>query len=410
VVLILLLAACSGRQDRVPRPQDRCAELRAAPPPELTAAEPAPPESRVAVDVEVGIDRLRREVSARVPVELARSRGQSIGIAGRVSYRVTRGDFAFELEGDHLVVTTPISVEVEVCKPLGPICVTYGSCQPRLQARVRVPLTLGSSYELGKSEVTVGMTQGCVIAGFDATGRVQSIAAEQGDEARRRVDGALGALGPRGREAWREIGAPIAIGADACLRVRPDSFAQGRPALASGVLSTRVGATGRLTLEQPCAAGPVEITADPPAPAPPADVPETTVLRVPITIGWAEVARGFGAVRARGTRDHGEPRVALEMNLRDCAAIWVVGEPWYDAVARRVRLRRVGSPAFDTHAGVALPKEVDEVKSGLALVMTQLDEAVDAKLGPLEVTDVSVTTKGLVATVTVRGTVRVRVR
>ncbi|MBW2459856.1 MAG: DUF4403 family protein, partial [Deltaproteobacteria bacterium] len=145
------------------------------------------PESRVTLDLGVTVERIERELSERIPTVLDKgSRG--IGRAGRLGYVVRRGPFAVTLEGDRLVVSTTVTVNAQVCKPLGPFCPTYGSCSPKLLTRVSVPLVLEPDYRLGEAQVSIDIERSCSIAGFDATPQIRGTARRQADRVKRQID------------------------------------------------------------------------------------------------------------------------------------------------------------------------------------------------------------------------------
>src|SRR5690606_17943154 len=153
----------------------------------------SPPQSHITAEFELSTKRLARELEKQVPRRLASASGKDVGVAGEVSYRVERSGLGFDVQLDRLAVTTPIRVEVEVCQRIGPMCLMYGTCQPRLRARVALPLVVDSHYRIGPSRVAVEVQRGCVLQpiGVDQSEHIHRAAREQRALVKRRIDGAL---------------------------------------------------------------------------------------------------------------------------------------------------------------------------------------------------------------------------
>ncbi len=83
-----------------------------------------------------------------------------------------RGGFDLRVAGSTLELHAPISAEAELCKELGPLCVTYGRCSPRFDARVSAPAIVGPGFSLPRARVEVTLTRSCSVLGFDASGVV----------------------------------------------------------------------------------------------------------------------------------------------------------------------------------------------------------------------------------------------
>lgn len=340
------------------------------------------PESRLAVDIRVSTTRLARELGARVPRVLAHAERVPVGTPGEASYRVARGDFAVTLSGERLVVATPVSVSIAVCKPLGPICPSYGRCSAELAARASVPLVLDARYELGASRVELATTRGCVLSpiGLDVTPELERTARQQVAESKRRIDDSLPSLGPAIRAGWQLVQTPVGLGNTPCARISPERLAQQRPSLESGTLVTRLAVFGHVGVEDPCPppdAHPRERAL--PAPELHDDVPAGLALEVPVRLDWGDVSaaltrslaaatRAGDATRivraeARGARLAGTSVVALALTVEGdvCGEAWVTAEPWYDAARARVRLRRVAlAPSQPEASALELPARVEE--------------------------------------------------
>jgi hypothetical protein len=407
------------------------------------------PESHIAVDVAIDTHRLGRELSRHVPVVLAQAKDQNVGAPGQATYVVRRGSFHFGVRGNDLLVETPIRAHIAVCKPIGPFCPEYGHCSPELVSTVRLPLALDRDYTLGRSRVGVSVTRGCVLQpiGVDVTPQLRDMARRQSGGIQRRIDRSVPSLRPEAEAAWQLLDLPIALGSTLCARVTPSRLVQSKPALSHDTLSTRLAVFGRLGVEEPCS----EQHAGKHRPLPPPELddqaPSDVRLDVPIHMDWNDVSAdlsrslaGAGepritGARARGAEVDGQGVVALAVTLDGavCGNVWLVGQPWYDAQASRVRLRNVryapGQPDnVAERAGSALPARVEQLAqialpidlalgprslSGLVESLTKKrPEGVDVKVEvqPAEVDSVLVDPGALVPVASLRGTVRVLVQ
>ncbi len=405
------------------------------------------PESRIAVDVRVAVARLKSELSRHVPVVLAQANRRDVGTPGQATYVVRRGDFNVRLDADQLVVENPVSVELAVCKPFGPLCPTYGRCSPRLSSSVRVPLLFDGRYQLGASRVDVGVTRGCVLTpiGVDVTPELQRMAGQQAGGVKRQIDRSLPSVRPEVQAVWHLLHSPVSIGNTLCARIAPERLVQQRPTLQGGVLSSRLAAYGRIGVEDPCS---TKDAVESPLPAPDvrSDVPAGVALDVPIRIDWDDVSAALtrslaapasdGATRivraqARGALVAGRPVVALALTVegRACGDVWVVAEPWYDAQSSRVRLRRVafapdrqpevdpGLPAVvERRAAIALPVDLGAAPASLENLVKSLigdrPAGVDVRfqVKPPSVERVLVDKDALVPVASLRGSAIVEVK
>lgn len=451
LLALATMAACERRRAAEPagggacsvRLPDEDAEL-----PEPPAAEL--PKSHISVGVQLAVDRLRRELGRHVPATLASARGQDIGAAGEVSYRVRRGGFDVRLDGDRLLVSTPVTADVEVCKPLGPFCPTYGRCSPRLVSTASVPLLLDGDYAVGKSRVSIALTKPCVIAGMDVSSEIRRMAHAQAGGVQRRIDGAAPELRPMVEAAWKQLFVPVALGASTCLRIAPERLAQSRPALANGTLSSRLAVIGALRVDAPCDLK----SADTPTPLPALAVddalPADVALEVPMRIDWSEVgaeltrslatqqsATGLRVAKttARGSRVDGRAVIALDVTVdgTTCGQARLLAEPRWDAEASRVRLTNVslapGQPErsrllagsgidrlVTERAAIALPLDVSGAPTALEGLVERLAKErpdgvdVTVEVQPARVDRVLVAPEGLVPVASFRGGAAVRVR
>jgi Domain of unknown function (DUF4403) len=414
--------------------------------PEVAAASALPSiESRVTVQVALDTRRLARELERRVPVVLAHARARGVGAAGVASYVVRRGGFALSLAGNRLVVETPVSVELAVCKPLGPFCPTYGRCSPRLASRVSVPLELGPSYAVGLSRVSVAVTRPCVLepVGLDVTPLLEREARRQAGDLERRIDRELPELKPELSGAWGLFHVPVALGTSLCMRVAPERVDEARPKLDGHTLSGELAVFGQVSVEEPCP------KSDPPSGSLPAPhlvdaLPDGVDLEVPIRVDWTEVSANLtrslagdavGSVRvtkveARASR----PGVLIDLTLdgATCGDVWLEGEPYYDAASSAIRLRHVryadgqaararalGADALpgeiERRARVGLPVDVASAPGALEALLEQLTRdkpagvRVSLKLKPARVARVLVDERSLVPVASLDGSASVEV-
>jgi hypothetical protein len=448
---VAAIMACKRQEPAHPGANRACALLL---PEEAPPLEPPPdlslPESQISVGIELGIQRLQRELSRQVPAMLARESRRDIGSAGEVSYVVRRGGFDVKLDGERLLVSTPVSAEVEVCKPLGPFCPTYGRCSPRLLSTASIPIVLGKNYDIGASRVSVAIAKPCVIAGLDVSPEIRKQASQQAGSVERRINGSLPQLRPAVDAGWRQLFVPVALGARTCLRITPQRLVQGRPALQNGTLSTKLAVTGALRVEQPCDQSAIAVPTPLPELETEASPPGDVSLAVPISIGWTDVGEELTRslakqgsdsplrithASARPTTLDGRGVLALDLTLEGttCGQVRVLADPRWDATTSRLRLDHVriapGQPKrtellaasgierlVAERAAIALPVDVSGTPTALRALVERLAQErpegveVAASVEPARIERVAVAAEGLVPIASFRGTAAVRVR
>ncbi len=447
-----LLAGVSGCAGKGPEPSQapgHCAVQLTEQAPELAQATPwRAPESRIGLELTADVALLQQQLERQVPRRLAQVRGQDVGAAGELSYRVDRGAFHVALDGDKLRVTTPVTAVAEVCKRLGPMCVTYGGCQPQLIADVQVPLVANTDYSLAEAEVKVGVTRGCVVLGVDQTGHVARAAREQQARVKRELDSARPDVRAAVSAGWRFLHTPVSLDSQLCLRVAPSAIAQARPRLSEQAgrssLSTAFAVMGTVTVEQPCSdphhAGPI-------APLPPLEVvkelPRGIDLQVPLQLDWsavqAELSRGLTGQVLRGdagesqiakleitpTVNHGAPRAAVAVTLTGavCGRAWLLADFKADEGGESVALARLTSlgeappglnlaalaTSLSQRGQVSVPLDLSAGANTLTSLVRRLTQdlpeevRLDLALEPARVTQVVPAAEGLMIVVGVRG-------
>jgi hypothetical protein len=398
------------------------------------------PASLLVVEARAKKSGLSREIGKRVPQTLASVRQQPQGAVGNVSYVVTRGPIAVALKGADFVATVPVAAEVEICKPLGPVCIRYGACSPRLTAHARVPLVLGDDYDLKRARVSIALTRSCVIAGFDAGPEIRKNAARQIGSIERQINSAVPPFRPYLSGAWQLLHVPISLSRNSCLRIEPRSLKQSPPRDDAGVISMRLAAELRASLEEPC----TEPQAAKPVPALPprqvdATLPTESKLRVPLRLGWEDVSAALSRssaggsaeakvlrVRASGQLLAGLPRVRLDVTADGvvCGEVSFVAEPYFDTDRGRIRLRKLvqlapvaGANALATRiekrAEVPLAVDLDAAARGLksaveaAVADVPKDIQVSLDIEPARIDLVAAESRGIFAVLAVRGSARV---
>lgn len=322
--------------------------------PALGQASEAPaPISTLAGLVALDEALLRKMIEERVPVGLASERGKPIGAPGKLSYTVSRGRVSLAVERDALVVTTPIHVGVQVCKPFGPLCPVYGTCSPQLTARAAVPLVL-KDYELEPARVTTHVDAGCNMVGLDFTSQVASLAAGQGPAAAKRINDAIPDVRPMALELAKAVRQPMALGdAGGCLVMEPLAVRQAHPVMTEGLIRLGVSAELRIRHQPACPPSPPEGEVElPPLTTEGEPQPTPSVVVVPVATGWDEVgaalqvvlsaeragAHEITAVEVAPTAG-GAVAVGLTLRGEACGPIWVQAEPFFDASAGVIGLR-----------------------------------------------------------------------
>ncbi len=434
--LVVACSRASSPEPADPRPPHGC--RKAATPPELVA----PPalgavSSHVTVRASVTEQRLRREIARELPETLDSGQRNMSGV--RVSYVVKRGDLGFELEGDRLVLTTPIQASASVCKTFGPLCPVLGRCAPELNVRAGVPIVLQSDYSHAGSQVSVNLVRGCTIAGFNASGEIQSRATSEARNAQAQIDRQLPPIREHAVTGWQELHRTIELDDGACLRVVPHGVRQERPQLKSGMLTAAASVAGELTLESPCR----DLEPPPVGELPPLEVtdevPEGVRLQAPLRLTWAAVGvqltdsiEGHVALQrlaVQAAMVDEQARLVLELETEDepCGPVWLSAEPWFDATRNVIRLRAIavvpGSkprhklddlPAqLQRHAAIELPVQLDDLAQRIdrtrADLMPEIAEAdVEIHLGRPTVDRVALDAQALVPVVSVTGTAHVR--
>jgi hypothetical protein len=431
-------AACASAPRKTGQ-EDGCQSLPPAEArPRLTAFQVAAPTSRLVVSAGVPLSRVRAELERRVPKLLDSAKRRKIGAPGEVTYEVTRGGFDLNLRGERLLVSTIVKADVDVCKPLGPICFSYGRCTPRLLATASVPLLLGETYDFQKSTVRTQVTRPCVIAGIDASPHIKALADQQARAVEQRIDTSLPRIRGFVEQAWQFVQAPLRYDLTHCLTLRPKRLVQGRPTIDGGAVQQRWALESELALSSACSAGAATEASLPPLATDPA-LADATELHLVQRVGWSSLEAaitlamrggplGVTRVRAVPVSNRGvrQIEIGLTTTREYCGELVAWAEPSYDAASDRVALTRVefaaAQRADDTALGaardalarvrVALPASVSQlgsrVRSGLGLLSKSRAGIVPKlEVADPQITRVDVETDGVVAIASIRATLAV---
>lgn len=260
---LVFCSACSGaRTDTTDPARAHCSERLTGTAPALEPASTAElPNSQVVVGARVTEAELLAQIAAQIPSTLAHEKDRPIGTPGRVTYTVTRGALDSSLTSGTFQVTTLANAQIEVCKPLGPFCVTYGRCQPVLATTVSLPLELSADYGYPPLSTSVRAERGCQIAGFDVTPRLMSLAKSNLDAIEKRIERSLPPLKPWAERVWQLSQNPLFLDARHCLRATPKRFVQAPPRETSAGYQVGVGIDFTLELTTECerSAGPLPL-------------------------------------------------------------------------------------------------------------------------------------------------------
>lgn len=207
----------------------------------------SPPDSRLGVSVSVHEDHIQREIGKRVPTTLATGKGQAIGAAGKVSYTVKRKGFSVRSGEDEISVTTSLFGEVDVCKPIGAMCLRYGSCRPEWAVRVGLPTDWARDPSIRPSTL-VEVSKGCVLrpVGYNATPELERITRQQASKVRSQIRQEVRRIERELSFGWERLRRPISLAGGGCVRLEVDEIAYAPIQQEGGLLSTRAEARGRL--------------------------------------------------------------------------------------------------------------------------------------------------------------------
>jgi len=321
---------------------------------------PAPalvwPTSTLFVSGKFGLSELSRAIAKEVPAVIVSEKNRDIGAPGRATYVVRRGAPRVTANGKSLELSVPISATIDVCKPLGSMCLGYGHCEPAFTAHFRTSTELTSSYELPKPRASLEVDRRCVI-GIDVTPEIVRQAERELDKIEQRIARERPDLTPYVEWALEESAQPQALGDGSCWAVSPEALLYAPPRTKDGHLSAGIGVRGKLA-PVACDAR-LESTRELPLETLPA-APGETELWLPELVAldaWAQRMKPQLLGSVDGSFEIGDVRVA---GAREGLVI-------------ALTLR--GSVCVQTEVVAQLA--VDEAKKSLVLAGLEFDGAVD---------------------------------
>lgn len=258
-----LMAGCSASPQRDPTAATDFA-CAARPPGESPRALPEL-SSTLGLEVDVSEKWLTERLDLEVPYTLAKAKNQAIGSAGRVTYDVQRSRFTLAASDHELVVSTQLSSQIDVCKPVGPFCVAYGSCQPTWRARVTLPVDFDVDAKL-RAQTEVSITRGCVLrpVGYDATSELRRITREQAQSVRQRIRRTQRQLESQLELSLQRVHRGLPLTEELCLQAQLTELLFQPPRLSQGKMRAAIQSTGQLRLEcereRPDSAGAIGVT------------------------------------------------------------------------------------------------------------------------------------------------------
>lgn len=357
-MLVTVLGACGGGElpaSTPPRAGDHdqapaTCRVRLGPLPALPAVAPegpeaassAPPDpagprarllalssretSRVIVSVEAPFATVAKELEAGVPKRVAEEHGRDIGIAGTLDLVVDRGAFTLSLEGETLVVRTPLVAEARACAS-GKGC--YATCRPEAVAETRVSLRLRPDASFAQPHVSVALRRGCRVSmlggivSIDVTPMLEERIRERVPQVERMVASKLPDVRREVRRLYEELETPRALPlGKGCATFSPGVLAQGPIAPAPGGLALRFALELRPELRFGATCPDVGSRREPPVVPPLASEPnmpeEDTLLvaqvvplsRVAETLGGASFESGSGPAKLDAAELRGLPWTA----------------------------------------------------------------------------------------------------
>ncbi len=385
-IVLALAASCGGTkpEPELSPPQGRCQSLSGPSP--LTLPELP---SRLGIEVVVEQSLVEQELSRNVPYTLASAKNQSVGAPGKVTYKVNREGFRVGATQEGIEVTTRLLGDIDVCKPVGPFCVAYGSCDPRWAVNVKVPTDFDQDLSL-RVRTSVDVTKGCVLrpVGYDATSEIERITRQQVRGVRQRIRSELGRIERQIETGWRRLHEPIALADGTCLQLRVDGL-QYRPVQAhQGQLTTAIAASGALALgctpEAPEDAGAVGVSRSSSG-GPRVKAQADLVPAIDLAVGYewpldavrAALTRALGRdveLEVVGGSDGGPNRLFVNLAAGSACPKWVHVTPTLNAHRLSLRpstseaeaLPAVAAPIAYTQLGPAVDQLEKRLREGIA--------------------------------------------
>lgn len=339
-VLLLATNGCGASSSGRDAHGNRCEELREVKP-SLPALESGTfPTGELWVHARIPLREVSDRLAQEIPKQLAAEKDRPVGAPGNATFTVTRGTPKLVSAGEKLEVRVPIHADISVCKPIGSMCLKYGSCSPELLARFSVDPTLGENYELAPPQGKIAATKKCVI-GLDVTDQLESIARKEVAQVEREIADKWPRLLPHIKRGFAELSRPIEVATDQCLEIAPSAVLYRTPTIEGkgkdAYLVAAVGLRGTLIPAPSCTAElskkkrtSPEVVKSP---------PDTSELWFPEIVPFDEAKAGLIA-SIEGAKDENlsvqvlesvfsKERVALHLDVKGaaCGRVWITAEP-----------------------------------------------------------------------------------
>lgn len=172
---------------------------------------PGKPHSLLFTEIDVAESELISAIERAVPVQLARAQDRAIGAPGKATYTVRRGRPRLQFEDQTVEVIVPISATIDVCKPIGSMCLGYGHCEPEFEASFRLSSVPGQNYQWGAPRGQIKTKKKCVI-GIDVTPQLESLARQEMSRVEQQVKSELPRLDLLLQSGLEAARSPIALG------------------------------------------------------------------------------------------------------------------------------------------------------------------------------------------------------
>lgn len=265
IAFIVIAAAAYGcgstNRDAAPPATPNGDEPCWKPAPELPniVASPAP-ASRLALSLVAERRSVLGEVERGIPNVVARGNDVGVGVAGRVDYVVTRGAPTLTLDTDSMQLGVPLSISVEVCKPLFGVCPVYGRCNAALDVVTTLPRVPDAEGEIDPPRLHHHLRRGCVLQpiGLDVTPQLRAVANREISRHQARVHREFGKLLSRARSSLQralgELTRPWFVGGDTPVCFHPREVRYTRVEEDAGLLQVRVAIDGDIVASPSCQA------------------------------------------------------------------------------------------------------------------------------------------------------------
>lgn len=222
--------------------------------PPLSVEEPAPALSRLHFSAQLPEVELVQWVEKQIPPRLAQAKNQPVGAPGQATYRVDRGRPQISADGKNLRLTLPVQANIEVCKPLGTVCLRYGQCEPSFEVEFTQSLDLGSSYKWPTPRGRVQAKKRCVI-GLDVTSQITKLAEAEVKKIEKQIQKQLPPLEPLVRELLSNTLAPLPEQGSACLHMDAEKVNFSAPRKQGEQFLLGWGVEGHLARQESCSPG-----------------------------------------------------------------------------------------------------------------------------------------------------------